>query len=235
MSSAQPPSRRALSVLRGQSARVADAAALTGLARLAWLGPLWSVYAAYDVLAWDAAGGALPSAPWPQGIQPRWLSTAGLDLLSDFNPRWPVAELERRLAEGQEAVVWLQAGRPVHCRWLATRDAYLPYLGRRVRPAAGDLLSVEAYTPPEHRRRGLYEAGTAWTLAEIRRRGLRRGLFLVAGWNRPVRSLLERIGLERVGRIERFGLGPLRRWRIRGRLRWGSAGSFEVAAAEISA
>ena len=68
---------------------------------------------------------------------------------------------------------------------------FLPYLGRTLRPEAGDLCVLDVYTVPRHRGRGLHTVGTFLALERARARGLTRLVGLVAWWNTPARHVME--------------------------------------------
>ena len=127
------------------------------------------------------------------------------------------AEVRRRLDEGQECwAAWID-GELAHWRWEATRPAFLPYLGRTLRPEAGDLCVVDVYTVPRYRDRGLHTAGTFLALERARARGLARLVGLVAWWNTPARRVMEgKTGRTVVGSVGYWTVGLGRRYFARG-------------------
>jgi hypothetical protein len=129
-------------------------------------------------------------------------------------------DVRRRLDTGQECwAAWI-AGELAHWRWETTRPAFLPYLGRTLRPAPGDLCVVDVYTTPNYRGRGLHTVGTFLALDRARTRDLTRLIGLVAWWNAPARHVMEgKTGRTVVGSIGYWTVGPARRYYARGGVR----------------
>jgi GNAT superfamily N-acetyltransferase len=99
-------------------------------------------------------------------------------------PGLSVREIRRRWREGQVCLVCWIGTEVAAYRWDAPGGAYLPYLGRRLRGAPGDVVTIEARTLPGHRRVG---AGSALLQARLhlaRGHGAERLVGLVATWNR---------------------------------------------------
>ena len=219
---------RALAALGRQGRRLRAAGEITGWRRLPWISPLWLVVKRYRVVAWDTADGSLPKAGFPAGTGRQRISADNAGWLTACNPEWRRNLIERRLRAGCQGYLWSHHGRLVHARWQSAGKTWLPYLSIGFEPRPGDLLSVEAYTPQSCRRQGFYAAGLAWMLAEARRMGSRRCVFLTAWWNRPILGLLERLGARRVGEVDMLQLGSLRRHRARGKARRCSRSTFSV-------
>jgi GNAT superfamily N-acetyltransferase len=190
--------------------------------------PAWLVRREYLVTARELSDeGTIVASP----PAVRWgaLEPADTSLLIALEPMLTEATLQRRMGEGQRCwVAWLE-GQPVHWRWEAEGDVYLPYLGRTLRPHDGDLWIVEAYTHPAHRGRGLYTASTALALQQARKRGFTRLLGMVAPWNRPARHVMhDKTGRTVIGTIGYWQVGPWRRYFARGAVTLAPDGSITV-------
>jgi GNAT superfamily N-acetyltransferase len=134
---------------------------------------------------------------------------------------WPArAEVRRRLDEGQECWAAWFGGELAHWRWEAVQPAFLPYLGRSLRPQDGDLCIVDVYTAPRFRGRGLHTAGTLLALERARARHLTRLVGLVAWWNAPARHVMEvKTARAVVGSVGYWTVGVRRRYFARGCVR----------------
>jgi hypothetical protein len=169
----------------------------------------WLIRREYLVTAKDLREG-LPTAPPVDGVRWRPLDDADIPLVVATRPTLGEAEVRHRLAEAQQCWVGWVGTRPVHWRWEADADVFLPYLGRRLRPNPGERWVVDVYTDPAYRGRGLDRArapacprarprpsagnrrlvessGAARHAGESRAQGDRRGGLLADG---PVATLL---------------------------------------------
>jgi hypothetical protein len=202
---------------RPATARARDTWAATG-GRLPIVALRWLVRREYliTVRAVDERVSVprLPQARWAPIEDPTELVVGPGDL------RPARAEVRRRLDEGQECwAAWID-GELAHWRWEATRPAFLPYLGRTLRPEAGDLCVLDVYTVPRHRGCGLHTVGTFLALERARARGLTRLVGLVAWWNTPARHVMEgKTGRTVVGLVGFWTVGLGRRYFARGGVR----------------
>jgi hypothetical protein len=190
--------------------RLLDASRTLGPGSLAPALLRWTVRREFVVFARDLSRPDPHDAPDPSL---RWtdLSTATAPLVSGIDPAFGERDLARMLGEGQRCRLAWRGGRLVHYRWDATGPAYLPYLHRRYRPQAGDVLTTWLYTAPDQRGRGINRASHADLRAQALARGGRRSLGIVAVWNTPSLRTNDRTGRVRVGTVGYDAIGPWRR------------------------
>jgi hypothetical protein len=195
--------------LRGAVARFRDAWSALGPVGLASAVPVWLMRRQYLAAVKDLRD-PLPPIPVIRGLTWRPLARAEIPRLIAGNPTLSAAEVGRRLSEGQECWVGWLGATAVHWRWETRREAYLPYLHRHALPLCGDLWTVEVYTHPSQRGRGLYAAGTVMAMQRGREEGDLRVIGLIAGWNRPARRVAEeKLQRRIVGSVGYWGVG---RW-----------------------
>jgi hypothetical protein len=116
------------------------------------------------------------------------------------------------MEEGADCSVWWVDGAPAHWRWETDREVYLSYLGARVGPREGDLLTAEVFTHPGFRNRGFYTRASLYGLQRARARGYLRVIGLVGTWNRPVYQVMtSKTGYSFTGRVGLWRVGSWRR------------------------
>jgi GNAT superfamily N-acetyltransferase len=134
-------------------------------------------------------------------------------------PTMSVREVRRRW-RGQQACLVCWIGTEVAAyRWDAAGAAYLPYLGRRLRGAPGDVVTIEARTLPGYRRTG---AGSMLVQAELdlaRGHAARRLVGLIAAWNRSSLAWSAAVGWIRLGVVGYRRAGWRRRYFVEGTIR----------------
>jgi GNAT superfamily N-acetyltransferase len=128
-------------------------------------------------------------------------------------------EVRRRWREQQVCLVCWIGTEVAAYRWDAADAAYLPYLGRRVRGAPGDVLTVEARTLPGRRRAGAGSALVQARLRLARSHGARRLVGLVATWNRASLAWAAAVGWIPMGVVGYRRAGWRRRYFVEGALR----------------
>jgi len=189
----------------------------------------WLVRVSFDVLVFEhGEDRSYPPRPSLDGFRLTAIGEGDVARLAAMNPAVGVAELRRRLAEGLTGTIVWEGQEPVHVRWDAVVDHFLPYLGLTFRLRAGDHHRLGAFTRTDRRDRGLHKRLVAWTLHASRERGHRRSIALVASWNEPARRSVLRTGWRQVGTIGFWRLGPLRRYVVSGAARLGSDRSVSV-------
>jgi hypothetical protein len=205
--------------------RAADALRVLGPGGICRIWPRWLLRQRYLVLARELSPtvprmSRLESMPWTV------LAPEQLPLVRAINPALSEREIRRRLAAGQECLLFWHHGAAVYYRWDTTRPAYLPYLSTTVRPLEGDLFTVEAFTHPAVRGRGIHSLATSIVLRRAHERGLRRSITTVAWWNRPaLRVAQDKAGRLVAGVVSRGGFGP---WRS-----ISTTGAIHLAAGEL--
>ena len=145
-------------------------------------------------------------------VECRLLDESGLPTFAARCPELGMAEVRRRWAAGMECLVLWHDGAIAAYRWdvpAAADPIYLPYLGRRVRLAPGDVLTYEARTLPTSRRLRLGAELVDAAVARARARGDRRCVGLNAAWNHASLRWAQQLGWERLGTVGwgRAGLG----------------------------
>jgi hypothetical protein len=188
--------------------RALDARRTIGLIRLARVAPRWLMRREFLVTVKDLTG-PLPSIVPSPGVSWRCLAAAEIPRLVTSSPTLTAAEVWQRVREGQECWVAWMGDIPAHWRWETCAETHLPYLRRTVRPLDGDLWTVDAYTHPTQRRRGLYTAATVTAMHRARERGRRRLIGLLATWNSPVRHIAEK-------KLQRSVVGTVGYWTVSG-------------------
>jgi GNAT superfamily N-acetyltransferase len=139
----------------------------------------------------------------------RWtcLTETDISRLRDVNPALRVAEIRRRIREGQKCLLYWHGEVVVHYTWRASTRTYLPYLGKSICPQEGDVFVVESFTHPAFRRRGIHAQSIRHTIREAQKSGMRRRLSMVPWWNVPSSRALHHNGCEVVGMVGRWSIG----------------------------
>jgi GNAT superfamily N-acetyltransferase len=130
-----------------------------------------------------------------------------------LNPSMSLARVRQRLNQGERCLLCWRGETLVHYQWQAYTTVYLPYHGRSFRLLEGDMLSNGVYTSPELRGQGLFSTVWALALEEARKRGFRRYITLVPPWHSGALRVAFRSGMETVGSISFWKLGPY--WTVR--------------------
>jgi len=194
------------------------------------LGPAlcrWLVVREFAVFARDLHVDSPDEAADPS-LQWSDLSASTIPLLTEIDPAFGEAEIDRLQREGQYCrLCWLE-GNLVHYRWDTTRPAYLSYLDRWYRPLPGDVLTSWLYTAPHYRGRGIQRASHADIREQALARGCRWSLGIVAVWNVPSLRTNEHTGRRRVGTIGYVAIGHWRRHFATGAVRLDNEGCVVV-------
>jgi len=143
---------------------------------------------------------------WPGARQlTDWtrLSPAEIPLVAEINPMMQVAEVERRLAEGQDCLLGWVGQDLAYYHWATAQPTYLAYLDKTLRPRENQVFGDGSYVAPRFRHRGIYQEATTRNLIYERERGRHSYLFLVAWWHRPSIRVNLRLGCVPVGSIGR--------------------------------
>lgn len=208
--------------------RILDASRTLGIAGTLSVGPRWLVRREFLVLVRDL-GRPIQEFPSPRSMRWTALMDADVPRLCAINPTISEAAIHRRLEEGQQCLLGWLDGSLVHFRWDTVGPAYLPYLGRTLQPLEGDLITIEAFTHPACRNRGMHSASTSLVLRRARERGLARSITAVAWWNAPgLRVTREKAGRAVAGTVGRWSLGPWRHDFATGAVRLHASGDLCV-------
>ena len=182
--------------------RFLDVVRSVGAGRASLAAAAWLAARHYRVLTRDL-GGDLPPIARPELVF-RELEPTDDERLRKMNPLLTRAEIARRRREEQRCFCCSQGDLPIHYRWYATSPVELPFLGLGFVPASGDYTTVEAYTLPAMRGRGIHQALSIHGLHRARGLGLRRSVSFVAWWNSPALRAIEKLGFEHVGAVTRW-------------------------------
>jgi hypothetical protein len=195
------------------------------------VGPLWAVRPRYLVLT-RGLDGPLPPIPPRPDLRCSPLTDRDVPRLTAVDPGLEVAEIQRRLDEGQGCHLYWVGESIVHYRWEATGTIYLPYLGLTLRLLAGDMCSTWTFTAPGSRGTGLMTVTSPASLHRMRAQGARRAVSVVAWWNTPsVRVTQQRAGRTVVGAVGCWRIGRWRRYFAEGSVRFDGPGTFHIAGA----
>jgi len=212
--------------------RILDATRMLGIAGTLAVGPRWLVRREFLVLVRDL-GQPIRKFPAPPSMRWTALTDADVPRVRAINPTMSEAEIWRRLGEGQECLLGWLDGSLAHYRWDTVGSAYLPYLGKILQPLEGDLITIEAFTHPPFRNRGIHSASTRIVLGRARERGLVRSITAVAWWNAPgLRVTREKADRVIAGTVGRWSLGPWRRDFATGAVRFDASGDLCVRPSE---
>jgi GNAT superfamily N-acetyltransferase len=175
----------------------------------------------------------LPLPPVPASPLTSWstLSACHFDALQAMDPAMTLAEIGRRLSDGQVCHLGWVGVSLAYSRWETTKPTYVPYVGKAVRPLTGQLHIGEVVTAPAFRRRGIDSAGAIQSLHWARAQGLRQSIVLVAWWNVPsLRVAGDKAGHQTRGVIGYWTLGRWRRYLADGAVRFDTENSYCVDA-----
>jgi hypothetical protein len=199
--------------------------------RLAWVGPLWAVRPRYLVLT-RSLDGPLPPVPPRPDLRCSTLTEADVPSLTAVDPGLDIAEIRRRLDEGQACHLYWIGESLAHYRWEATRLAYLPYLGLTLRLLPGDMCSTWTFTAPAFRGAGLMTVTSPASLHRMHAQGARRAVSVVAWWNTPsMRVTRQTAGRAVVGAVGCWRIGRWRRYFAEGAVRLDGHRAFHIAGA----
>lgn len=187
--------------------RLTELRRTVGGRRATWITPLWAVVKRYVVI-----GRVLGDVGDLETVSTEYTchsldSTSPAELAS-VDRRLDVAEIERRVAEGQTCEIWRRDGRIVHFRWFSGVQTALPFLGLEFDPLEGDHLLFEVYTVADKRVRGVHSDAATRSLMRSRDDGHRRMIAMCGWWNTPALRVGEKNGFVRLGTVTRWQLGP---------------------------
>jgi hypothetical protein len=211
--------------------RFHEAQAILGLRRALALAPRWAVRRHYVAVVRDLTRPRVTEAP-PGGLGDlHWenLDTRGIRHIQEIHSSISLAEIHRRLDEGQECLLGWLGSTLVYYRWDTSHSAYLPFLGTVVSLEEGDTLVVEAFTHLAHRGRGIHSLASVQRLEAARARGMTRSITFVASWHAPsLRVGLTKVSGRSAGTVTLWRFGPLRSLRTTGDVRL-TAGRLSLA------
>jgi hypothetical protein len=184
-------------VLEQQWLRFLDLTRIHGPVRAVGIAARWLVCREFLVLFRDLTL-PLPEVPTDQRLRWSTLTTDDIPEVRLLNPAVPVDEICGRLRAGQTGQLCRLDDTLAYYRWDATSPVELPYLGLTFRPQPGDYFTVDVFTQPSYRGRGIHSIGSLAALHRARELGCQRSLSVAAWWNTP--SL--RVHTLKAGRVE---------------------------------
>ena len=152
-----------------------------------------------------------PDVPARVPVCVRVLAAGEIDAYMAFRPDQSIAEVRRRLDEGQLCfAVWLDR-RIIHAAWSVTGHARLEYLSTEITLAPDEVYWYDAFTSPASRGLGVSPARMLEMVRYFRDRGYRCQLSAILPENSSGLRPGEKIGgRRRIGVIGYVGLGPWR-------------------------
>ena len=158
----------------------------------------------------------LLSQPFPDvsarvPIRVSLLAADEIDAYMAFRPDQSIAEIRRRLDEGQQCFAVWHDRRIIHTGWTVTGRARIEYLSTEMPLAPDEVYSYDAYTSPAFRGLGVSPARMLEMMRYFRDRGYRCQLGAILPENRSSLQQGEKSGSYRlIGEIGYVGLGPWR-------------------------
>jgi GNAT superfamily N-acetyltransferase len=204
-----------LGPLRARLTNVADVVRTLGVREGLAVAPAWLlVQREFVAVAWPIPPAA-PEVPLRPGVRCAVLDEASLPAFMAHCPELTVQEIRRRWAAGLECMVLWHDSAIATYRWDATWSAgpiHLPYLDRFLRLAPGDSLVYDTRTLPASRRIRLGAELVTAAVERARRKGAKRLVGLIAGWNRASLSWAGGLGWKRLGTVGYRRVGLRRRY-----------------------
>jgi GNAT superfamily N-acetyltransferase len=141
----------------------------------------------------------------------RLLAAGEIDAYMAFRPDQSIAEVRRRLDEGQQCFAVWHDRRIIHAAWAVTGRARIEYLSTEITLAPDEVYWYDVFTSPAFRGLGAAAARMIEMMRCFRDRGYRRLFAAILPENRSGLRLDEKAGWSRrIGVIGYVGLGPWR-------------------------
>ena len=139
------------------------------------------------------------------------LAAGEIDAYMAFRPDQSIAEVRRRLDEGQRCFAVWHDRRIIHAGWAVTGRARIEYLSTEITLAPDEVCSYDVFTSPAFRGLGVSPARLLEVVRYFRDRGYRCLLGAILPENRSSLREGEKVGWDRrIGVIGYVGLGPWR-------------------------
>ncbi len=138
------------------------------------------------------------------------LAAGEIDAYMAFRPDQSIAEVRRRLDEGQRCFAVWHDRRIIHAAWAVTGRARIEYLSTETTLAPDEVYWYDVFTSIAFRGLGASAARMLEMMRYFRDRGYRRLFGAILPENRPSWLLAENAGWSRIGVIGYVGLGPWR-------------------------
>jgi hypothetical protein len=138
------------------------------------------------------------------------LSPEDVDAYVAFAPNADAETVERRLAAGSRIYAAWSDGRIIGAGWLEVENALFDAIDAKVAIGPKVVYARGSYTVPELRSRNVATVGYVTALRLLREEGFERAVGFVLPESRSSLGPVHKAGLERVGSLGWFGLGPFR-------------------------
>ena len=138
------------------------------------------------------------------------LTLADIDAYVAFAPNADARTVERRLAAGSRIYAAWSGGRIVGAGWLDVGNAMFDAVGASIPIGSKVVYARGSYTVPELRGRNIATVGYVTALQLLREEGFERAVGFVLPEARSSHGPVAKAGLERVGSLGWFGIGPFR-------------------------
>jgi GNAT superfamily N-acetyltransferase len=153
----------------------------------------------------------IPDASAHVPVCVRVLAAGEVDAYMLFRPDQGLAEVRRRLVEGQQCFAVWHDGRIIHATWAVTGRARIEYLSTELALAPDEVYAYDVFTSSAYRGLGASPARMLEMMRYFRDRGYRCQLGAILPENRSSLQLGEKVGsIRRIGLIGYVGLGPWR-------------------------
>jgi GNAT superfamily N-acetyltransferase len=143
------------------------------------------------------------------------LDPSEVDEYLAIRPDQDRASTEGRLASGDLCFVARHEGRIVGATWAALGSVWIDYLGCEIRIAADAAYNYDTYVDPEYRGLRVADALAKFRGEFLRRSGRERAVGFFWPENRVANQRRERRGINLVGELIRYRIGPWRRYVLR--------------------
>jgi GNAT superfamily N-acetyltransferase len=141
----------------------------------------------------------------------RVLAAREIDAYMAFRPDQSMAEVRRRLDEGQQCFAVWHERRIIHAAWTVTGRAGIEYLSTEITLAPDEVYSYDVFTLPAFHGLGVSPARLLEVVRYCRDRGYRCLLSAILSENRSSLRQGEKVGRDRrIGVIGYVGLGAWR-------------------------
>lgn len=152
-----------------------------------------------------------PDHPASVQVRVRVLTACEIDAYMKFRPDQSIAEVRRRLHEGQQCFAVWHDRRIIHAGWAVTGRARIEYLSTEIALAPDEVYWYDVFTSPPFRGLGVSPFRGREMIRYFRDRGYRCHLATVLPENRSALRQEEKVGrYHPIGVIGYVGLGPWR-------------------------
>jgi hypothetical protein len=133
----------------------------------------------------------------------------------ELRPDADEQEVIARLARGERCFVARHNGLLVSARWIASGEAEIEYLGRRLPFAPDEVFLSDTFTSPSFRGNAISAAAGTRLAHVLAGEGIRRIIGAILPENRRAARAFDKAGARPFGKIGYVAIGPLRRDFIR--------------------